>query len=1502
MALPQRQGLYDPSFEHDACGVAFVAALDGKATHAMVEDGLTALQNLDHRGATGADEAAGDGAGIMVQMPDAWLRSAVTFMLPPAGQYAAGMAFLPVEEEAREMAMISIEKIAIEQRLKVLGWREVPVNTGTLSPISRSSMPHMAQLFLSARDGSAGIDLDRLVYLVRRRAEHETGTYFSSLSSRTIVYKGMLTTTQLTEIYPELHEPLFASALALVHSRFSTNTFPSWELAHPYRLVAHNGEFNTVQGNRNWMKAREALLKSPAIPGDLAQAFPICTPGASDSASFDEVLELLHLSGRSLPHAVRMMIPEAWQHDDAMAPAHKDFYSYHASLMEPWDGPACVAFTDGSLIGATLDRNGLRPARYWVTDDRVIFASEAGVLPVAPEQIREKGRLRPGRMLLVDLAQHRLIDDRQVTDELSAAAPYGEWLGQGLVGIDDLPQRTHIVHSHSSVTRRQEVFGYTHELLRRVVAPMANLGRDVIGSMGNDAPLAVLSNQPKSLFDFFTQHFAQVTNPPLDAIREQMVTSVESRLGPEGNLLDPDDMSCHQLVIPYPIIDSEQLAKIVHLGEDADHEGGRTRVIHGLFEVRRGTQALRERLGEIRSEVDAAIADKVEVIVLSDRHGTAELAPIPSLLLTSMMHQYLVARKQRTHIGLVIEAGDVREVHHAALLFAYGAAVINPYLLFESAEDQARHELYAHVSPQQAIANVSAALGQGLVTVMSKMGVSTLASYRGAQLFEAVGLSHELVDEYFTGTPSRIEGIGLDELVVEIRRHHDRAYPANGNVIPHRTLEVGGELQWRREGEEHLFDPEAIFRLQQATRRGDYAQFTRYSDRINDNSSRLMTLRSLLRFRHDRPAVPLDEVEPVSEIVKRFSTGAMSYGSIAQEAHETMAIAMNRLGARSNTGEGGEDPERLHDAERRSAIKQIASGRFGVTSEYLSYASDLQIKMAQGAKPGEGGHLPGAKVYPWVARTRHATTGVGLISPPPHHDIYSIEDIKQLIHDLKCANPRARVHVKLVSEVGVGTVAAGVAKAKADVVLVSGHDGGTGAAPLTSIKHAGGPWELGLAETQQTLLLNGLRDRIVVQCDGQLKTGRDVVIAALLGAEEFGFATTALVSMGCVMMRVCHLDTCPQGIASQNPELRKAFRGRPEDVINLMVFIARQTRELLAELGFRSIDEAVGHVEALDSAPALEHWKARGIDLSAVLHRVNVEPGAVLHHTIDQDHELAGAIDESLVELAAPALEHGEKVHAELSVRNVDRTVGTLLGHHVTMATDGRGLEPGTIDLVFRGTAGQSFGAFLPRGVALTLIGDANDYVGKGLSGGRIVVRPSAESPFNQSSQIIAGNVTGYGATSGEIFLRGTVGERFCVRNSGATAVVEGVGDHGCEYMTGGEALILGPTGRNFAAGMSGGVAWLLDPDPAHFNASLADLARVGELDIARITELLSRHLELTGSDVAAALLTEDKLGARFSKVVPRDYARVMAAQEQARTRGASDTEITEAMMGAARG
>ena len=1503
LARPTAQGLYDPAFEHDACGVGFVARLDGVASHDIVEKGLEVLRNLDHRGATGADTAAGDGAGILVQVPDAFLRKVVSAELPAKGSYAVGMAFLPPDAREREAAKAGIAHIAAQEGLRVLAWRAVPVETDTLSPVSLDVMPHMEMLLVDSYDGLSGLDLERLAFVLRRRAQHEQKIYFASLSCRTIVYKGMLTTDQLEAVYPELHDPDLASALALVHSRFSTNTFPAWELAHPYRLIAHNGEINTVKGNRNWMRAREALLASDKIPGDLNRLFPICTPSGSDSASFDEVLELLHLGGRSLPHAVLMMIPEAYQQNPEMDPARRAFYEFHSSLMEPWDGPAAVTFTDGTTIGATLDRNGLRPARYWVTTDGlVIFASEAGVLDIPQDQVQSKGRLRPGRIFLVDLDQHRVIDDEEVKAELAAAEPYAEWVAQGHINLSDLPERQHIVHSHSSVTRRQQIFGYTHEELRLIVAPMANAGAEPIGSMGSDTPLAVLSENPRTLFDYFSQLFAQVTNPPLDAIREELVTSLASSVGPEKNLLAPGPESCRQIVINFPILDSDELAKLVRINRSGETPGYAAHTVHGTYELDKGAQGLADRLEELCAEVDTAIAEGAQIIVLSDRHSTAEFAPIPSLLLTSAVHHHLVRRKTRTQVGLVVEAGDVREVHHAALLIGYGAAAINPYLVFESAEDLARHELYVTVDPEKAIYNVRKALGKGVLKVMSKMGVSTIASYTGAQIFEATGLAKDFVDTYFEGTTSRLEGIGLEQIHETIMRRHLRGYPADGIPLAHRTLPVGGEYQWRREGEEHLFDPETVFRLQHATRTGRYDIFKQYTGLVNDNSKRLMTLRSLLDLKPAAEPLPLDEVESVSSIVKRFSTGAMSYGSISKEAHETLAIAMNSIGAKSNTGEGGEDADRLYDPSRRSAIKQVASGRFGVTSDYLSNATDIQIKMAQGAKPGEGGQLPGAKVYPWVAKTRHSTPGVGLISPPPHHDIYSIEDLKQLIHDLKCANPSARVHVKLVSEVGVGTVAAGVSKAKADVVLISGHDGGTGAAPLTSLKHAGGPWELGLAETQQTLLLNGLRDRIVVQTDGQLKTGRDVIVAALLGAEEFGFATAPLVVEGCVMMRVCHLDTCPVGVATQNPALREKFDGKAEFVVNFFEFIAEEVREYLSQLGFRTLEEAIGHVEKLDSRPAVNHWKASGLDLSPILARVDTD--SPLHSTTTQDHGLGESLDVKLIELARQAIEQGTPVKEETNVRNVDRTVGTVLGHVVTKATKGAGLPDDTIDITLTGTAGQSFGAFLPKGITLRLVGDANDYIGKGLSGGRLIVAPAPEATFAAEDQIIAGNVIGYGATSGEILLRGIVGERFCVRNSGATAIVEGVGDHACEYMTGGEALILGPTGRNIAAGMSGGVAWVLDLEAKRLNTELADPVALDDANLERVKQLLARHVAETGSVVAENLLraSDDELRRRFTTILPREYARVMRAKAEAEAAGFDEAETTKRMMEAAHG
>lgn len=1499
---PPRQGLYRPEMEHDACGVAFVAKMDGIPTHEIVSLGLKALANLDHRGATGADEKVGDGAGILIQIPDAFFRSEVDFDLPKLGAYAAGLAFLPVNPVKRATAKRTIEYLAVEEGLTVLGWRDVPTRNHSLGASSKANMPYCEQIFVT-KENLSGIALDRAVYPLRNRARNEADTYFCSLSSRTIVYKGMLTTEQLAEVFPDLLEPKIASALALVHSRFSTNTFPAWELAHPNRLMAHNGEINTVKGNRNWMRARESLLASDLITGDLSRIFPICTPDGSDSMSFDEVLELLHLGGRSLPHAVMMMIPEAWENNFDMPKARRDFYNYHSFLMEPWDGPASVTFTDGTVIGAVLDRNGLRPGRYWVTANGLcIYASEAGVLEVDPAQIVQKGRLQPGRMLLVDLEKHRMVDDAEIKAEIAEAQPYGEWL-KNAVNLDDLPVRQHVVHSHASVTRRQQIFGFTQEDIKEIIAPMAQTGAEPIGSMGADTPLPVLSNRPKLLFDYFQQLFAQVTNPPLDAIREELVTSTATSFGPEANLLQPTADSCRQILIPYPVLDSDQLAKLVRINRDGSMPEFECFQVRGLYDVHGGGEALAARLAEICAEVSAAIARGCRTLILSDRHSDADLAPIPSLLLTSAIHQHLVQEKTRTQVGLIVEAGDVREVHHVALLIGYGAAAVNPYLAFETAEDLARREYLIDVDSETAVAQVRKALGKGVLKVMSKMGVSTLSSYTGAQIFEAIGLASNFIDKYFHGTISRIEGIGITEIAEEIRLRHSLAYPGERNRLPHRELPTGGEYHWRREGEKHLFNPDTIFRLQQATRRGRYDIFKEYTQAVNNQAEQLMTLRGMLEFTKVRKPIPLEEVEPVSEIVKRFSTGAMSYGSISQEAHETLAMAMNRLGAKSNTGEGGENPERLYDPARRSAIKQVASGRFGVTSEYLANADDIQIKMAQGAKPGEGGQLPGQKVYPWVAKTRHSTPGVGLISPPPHHDIYSIEDLKQLIHDLKCANPAARIHVKLVSEVGVGTVAAGVAKAKADVVLVSGYDGGTGAAPLTSIKHAGGPWELGLAETQQTLLLNGLRDRIIVQVDGQLKTGRDVVVAALLGAEEYGFATAPLVVSGCVMMRVCHKDTCPVGVATQNPQLRARYSGQVEYLVNFFEFIAEEVRELLAELGFRSLAEAVGHVECLQPK-AISAWKAQGLDLSAVLHAVDIPKGSSLRCINSQDHGLSEKLDVELINQAQLALTETKPVKIAMAVRNIDRSVGTMLGYQVTKATKGKGLTEDTIDVTLTGTAGQSFGAFVPKGITLRLIGDANDYCGKGLSGGKLIIKPPAESKFLAETEIIAGNVIAYGATAGEIYIRGQVGERFCVRNSGATAVVEGVGDHALEYMTGGEALILGATGRNVAAGMSGGQAWILDLDEKLVNGDLADPVPVVESDISRIRELLSNHLTATGSAVAKKLLAlnDIELQKRFTKILPRDFARVLKAKAEGEAAGLSEEEVTAKMMEACHG
>jgi glutamate synthase (NADPH/NADH) large chain len=1516
MTEAARQGLYDPRHEHDSCGVAFVVDMAGRRSHEVVARGRQALCRLDHRGARGAEPDTGDGAGVMIQVPDELYRAVVGFELPPAGEYATGLAFLPTEPDDAALAVRVLEKYSLVEGAEVLGWRDMPTDPRGLGATALAALPRIRQVFLAARrlgsrgagDRLSGLELERVIYCVRKQTERETrerglSLTFPSLSSRTIVYKGMLTPDQVVTFYPDLADERMVSAIALVHSRFSTNTFPSWPLAHPYRYIAHNGEINTIRGNKNWMAAREALLRSALIPGDLRRIFPICTPSASDSANFDEVLELLHLGGRSLPHAMLMMIPEAWENDEAMDEARRDFYRFHACLMEPWDGPASVAFTDGTVVGAVLDRNGLRPGRWWRTRDGLVaLASEAGVLDVDPADVVAKGRLRPGRMFLVDTEAGRIIEDDEIKKELAASAPYGEWLHAGMMSLETLPDRQHIVYTHDSVQRRQQTFGWTEEELRVLLAPMARTGQEPVGSMGTDTPIAVLSKRPRLLYDYFTQLFAQVTNPPLDAIREELVTSVAGAIGPEANLLEPGPASCRQIVLPFPVIDNEELAKIVSIDEDGDLPGFRATRVSGLYRVADGGSGMKNRLVEICRGVSEAIEDGARILILSDRDSTVDLAPIPSLLLTAVVHQHLIREQTRTQVALIVESGDCREVHHVATLLGFGAAAVNPYLAFESVDDLIATGVLAGMPGPKAIRNYVKALGKGVLKIMSKMGISTVASYTGAQVFEAVGLDHDLIQRYFTGTSSTVGGIGLAEIAAEVARRHAGAYPANPGERAHRRLDVGGEYQWRREGELHLYNPETVFLLQHATRSRQYDVFREFTSTVDRQAAEAGSLRGLFEIRTDGvEPVPLEEVEPATEIVRRFATGAMSYGSISAEAHETLAVAMNRLGARSNTGEGGEDTERLLDPERRSAVKQVASGRFGVTTEYLVHADDLQIKMAQGAKPGEGGQLPGNKVWPWIAKTRHATPGVGLISPPPHHDIYSIEDLAQLVYDLKNVNPSARVHVKLVSEVGVGTVAAGVAKTKADVILISGHDGGTGASPLNSLKHAGTPWELGLAETQQTLLMQGLRDRVTVQVDGQLKSGRDIIVGALLGAEEFGFATSALIVSGCVMMRVCHLDTCPVGIATQNPVLRKRFTGQPEFVENFFLFLAEEVRGYLARLGFRTFDEAIGRVELLDVRPAVEHWKARGLDLSPVLY-LPARGDGPRRRVRAQDHRLERSLDNTLLRLAAPALADGTPVAFEIPARNENRSIGAMLGGEVVRRYGGPGLPDDTIDITLRGTAGQSFGAFVPSGVTLRLYGDANDYVGKGLSGGRLVIRPAESSPFVQEGaessaeeQIIAGNTILYGATRGELFVRGQVGERFAVRNSGASAVVEGVGDHGCEYMTGGTVVVLGPVGRNFAAGMSGGIAYVWQLERDRVNRELVDLLDVSDEDGAVLRGLVERHAEVTGSAVARRLLrTWRQAVVEFTAVVPRDYHRAVRVIKAAQAAG---RDIDETLM-----
>ena len=1545
-------GLYDPRFEHDACGIGFVVNIRGEKSNAIVRQALTVLGNLTHRGATGAEPNTGDGAGILLQMPHTFLSKVcgdAGIQLPGPGEYGTGMVYLPRDVTQREECQRRLEAIVVQEGQRVLGWRTVPTDGSSLGKTARSAEPVVRQIFIGRNPEIADdMAFERKLYVIRRLAEKQIryasppvpgGSHFyvSSLSFKTIVYKGMLMSEQLEAFYPDLADPAMETALALVHSRFSTNTFPSWERAHPYRYLIHNGEINTLRGNVNWMQARQAMFQSALFGEDLPKVLPVINPDGSDTAMFDNCLEFLVLAGRSLPHAVMMMIPEPWSNHESMSEEKRAFYEYHSALMEPWDGPASIAFTDGVQIGAVLDRNGLRPSRYYVTKDgTVVMASEVGVLDIPPEQVLQKGRLEPGRMLLVDTRAGRIVNDEELKHQIASAHPYRSWLKEHLVELEDLPgvrvdgHRSipfnqlmsakeytpgafdwAAVHgrggnldiltleggeiNHDTLMQLQQAFGYTHEDLRMILAPMARDGVEPVGSMGNDVPLAVLSDKPQMLYDYFKQLFAQVTNPPIDAIREELVTSTEVLLGSEQNLLEPKPENCQRIRLKRPILTNAELSRLRLI----DRPGFKSLTLPILFKASEGGPGLERAMEELFQAADRAIDDGVNILILSDRGVDQEHAPVPALLAVAGLHHHLIRQGTRTRVSLVLESGEPREVHHFATLIGYGAAAINPYLAFGSLDDMIAEGMLPDLKYEQAEYRYTKAVLKGVVKVISKMGISTIQSYCGAQIFEALGLSHTVVDKYFEGTPSRVEGIGIDVIAREAQMRHNRAFPER--PPRERTLDVGGFYQWRHEGEHHTFNPETIYRLQQACRTGDYQLYREYAALMNDQSRVLRTLRGLLEFKLADEPIPLEEVEPVESICRRFKTGAMSFGSISKEAHETLAIAMNRIGGKSNTGEGGEDPARYlpdpNGDSRCSAIKQVASGRFGVTSEYLVSAKEIQIKMAQGAKPGEGGQLPGRKVYPWVAKVRGTTAGVGLISPPPHHDIYSIEDLAELIHDLKNANSKARINVKLVSEVGVGTIAAGVAKGHADVVLISGYDGGTGAAPRSSIKHAGLPWELGVAETHQTLVMNNLRSRIVVETDGQLDTGRDVVIAALLGAEEFGFATGPLVAMGCTKMRVCQMDTCPVGIATQNPELRKKFAGKPEHVVNFMRFIAQEMREWMAKLGFRTVDEMVGRVDRLQVRGDVDHYKARGLDFSRILYRPEVPEEVGRYCQISQDHGLDKALDNRLLlDLCRPALENRTPVSATLPIRNVNRVVGTILGSEVTRRYGAEGLPEDTIRLHFQGSAGQSFGAFIPRGITLILEGDSNDYLGKGLSGGKIIVYPPKGSTFVPQENVIVGNVVLYGATSGEAYIRGKAGERFCVRNSGARAVVEAVGDHGCEYMTGGRVVVLGPTGRNFAAGMSGGIAYVLD-EVGDFhrrcNQEMVYLESLEEeAEIAEVEEMVRNHALHTDSEVAWRVLADWRaMVPRFVKVMPKDYKRMLDAFRLMEAAGLSGEE-----------
>ena len=1513
-ARPPKQGLYDPQYEHDACGFGFVVDVQGRKSNRILRQAIEVLKNLDHRGACGCEVNTGDGAGVLMQMPHAFLKEAARqahISLPAPGEYACGMIFMPRNATQRRRIEEIFARVVQSEGQIYLGGRTVPTDNSMLGETARVSEPFMRQVFVQRGPDTADADeFERKLYVIRKRAYNEIRVstiggaeywYVVSLSHKTLVYKGMLLTMQLDQYFPDLRNPLIETALALVHSRFSTNTFPSWDRAHPYRYLAHTGEINTLRGNINWMRAREAQLESELFGDDTRKLAPIVNPNGTDSSMFDNVLELMVLAGRSLPQALMMMIPEPWSRHESMDPARRAFYQFHSSLMEPWDGPAAIAFTDGARIGALLDRNGLRPGRYYLTTDGVaVVASEAGVLEIPPEAIERKGRLQPGRMFLIDTDQGRLIEDEEIKRTVCNEWPYAEWLAANLVHLKDLPVAPQLPVPEPELLRaRQIAFGYTFEDQRMLMAPMARDGVEAVGSMGNDTPLAVLSQRPRLLYDYFKQLFAQVTNPPIDSIREEIITSSDVWLGAEGNLLEPKPTDCRRIELKAPVVTNEEFAKIRRVALP----GLKVGTVSTLFRAARGVEGLAKAIEHLREEARRLITEEeVNILILSDRGVSREMAAIPALLAVSALHHHLMRIGLRMRVSLAIETGEAREVHHFALLIGYGCSVINPYLAFETLDGMIRDHLLPNVDHTLACANFAKAATKGVVKVMSKMGISAVQSYHGAQVFEAIGLRQDVIDEYFTGTASRVGGVGLDTLAEEALLRHRAAFPerpSGESVLP-----TGGQYQWRADGEFHLFNPESIHRLQKAVRTGSYATFRSYAALIDDRAKNLSTLRGLLEFKRGEP-VPLDEVEPLESILRRFKTGAMSYGSISQEAHETLAIAMNRIGGKSNTGEGGEDPARYaplpNGDSKNSAIKQVASGRFGVTSEYLLQAKEIQIKMAQGAKPGEGGQLPGTKVYPWIAKARHTTPGVGLISPPPHHDIYSIEDLAELIHDLKNANREARVSVKLVAEVGVGTIAAGVAKAHADVVLISGYDGGTGASPLTSTTHAGLPWELGLAETHQTLVLNNLRSRIVVETDGQLKTGRDVAIAALLGAEEFGFATAPLVAVGCIMMRVCHLNTCPAGVATQDPRLRERFAGTPEHVVNFMRFVAMQLREIMAELGFRTINEMVGRVDRLQPQAALDHWKAQGFDFSNILYQPDSGAEVGRFQSIPQDHGLEKSLDlTTLLPLCAPAIDRGERVEARLPIRNVNRVVGTITGSEVTRKWGPQGLPDDTIRIRFTGSAGQSFGAFMPRGMSFALEGDANDYVGKGLSGGRLAIFPPRAATFRAEDNMIIGNVALYGATAGEVFIRGQAGERFAVRNSGVDTVVEAIGDHGCEYMTGGRVVVLGPTGRNFGAGMSGGVAYVLDESgvfPARINPQMVELERLEDAaEAAALRALIVRHRELTGSTQAQRILEAwPTLLPKFVRVIPKDYKRVLACLRRAHDQGLSGDEATMA-------